>query len=118
VYTQSEKNDSSVCEGDSLPGSQIRRDLQVHLAAVTVEVFGTPVVVSALRGRRFLRPCILEDLEEATGAIRGAGVADLGHVHEDGSIMSPSDSLSRARSVARLLVHFNGDGIAGSYAAF
>lgn len=44
-------------------GGDIRRDLDIHLAAARVQVLGTPEVVVARATRGVLCPAVLEDLE-------------------------------------------------------
>ena len=107
-----ESNDLSLEQ--VVTGSDVSRDLDVHAATAGVQILGSPVVVRA--GGAGGGPCVLEDLEPAGAAISRGGIGDLGHVGLDGTVMVTSDGLIGAAAVAGLLVHLNGDGLAGDYA--
>lgn len=81
----------------------------VLLAAALVDQVVTPgVVVGEVAG--------LEDLEERAGAIGGGGVGDGAQVDHDGAVVGTSNGLLSA-GTGVVLVHLDGDGVAGLDAA-
>jgi hypothetical protein len=56
--------------------------------------------------------------EPATTSIRLTAVVHFAHVHHDRPVVRASDSFGFAGPIAGLLVHFYGDGAAGSNGAF
>lgn len=82
----------------------VRGDLNLHLAAARVEVLDAPEVVVTGGAGGVLGPGVLEDLEPAGGTVGGGGVGDLGHVHEDGTVVGAADGFRGARAVVGLLV--------------
>lgn len=79
-----------------------------ELAAVGVQVIRSPVV-----GRDETEFCYLEPV--GSGAVRGQGIVDLGHVDDDRAIVVSTNSFSGASAISRLLMHFNADSSTGSH---
>lgn len=117
-------------------GRDIAREGESHFAAAEVEVLGAPVVVVAGVARGVLGPGVGVDFEEARAAVCGAGVGYLGEVDVHGAVVGAADAVAGAGAVAWLsvedgqvqalvqalewqdiLVHLNGQGIAGLDAA-
>lgn len=88
-------------------GGEVLGDRDIHLATASVEVLGSPVVVTA-RGTPG-RPGVLEDLEPGGVSTFGrGGVVDGGHVDKDRTVVGTSNGLVGAAAVVGLLVHLDG----------
>jgi hypothetical protein len=104
-------------EGDDLSAdevvaiSKVSGNGNIDTTAATVHVLDTPEVVITDCAGRVLGPTTLEDLEEAGRSVGGAGIADLGHVDHDGTVVLATNSLPAAVTLTRLLVHLDSDGI-------
>lgn len=85
-------------------------DLDVHLAAASVEILGAPEIIITNAAGGVLAPAIVKDLEPAGGTIGGKGVRDLGEVDGDGAVVGATNSLLRAAAITVLSVHLNSDG--------
>jgi hypothetical protein len=92
-------------------GRNVRRNLEVKLSAVVVQVLGSPEVGITLRRAWCLRPTVLVDLEELARAIGLSSILDLAHVGHYGTPMSTTDSLSLAVTAVGLLVHLDGNSV-------
>lgn len=89
---------------------QIRRDRRLKLPAVLVQDVRPP---------RLARDVVPElcNLEEGVRAVGGRGVGDGGEVDHYGAEVVAADGGAVAVAVAGLLVHLDGDGVAGGYIA-
>lgn len=89
-----------------IPLGQIRRDRRLELPAVLIQDISPP------RLRRHVVP-ELGNLEERVRAVSRLGVRDRGEVDHHGAEVVPADGWVVAVPVAGLLVHLDGDGVAG-----
>lgn len=76
----------------------------VLLTAVGVKDISAPVVVPD--------ETVLVDLEPGAARV-GESIVDLGHVHDDGTVVVATNSLVGAVAVVGLSMHLNGDGATG-----
>lgn len=99
-------------EGDGLGTQEViaRGDVggdgDVLLAAVLVQEVVTPDLSGGVVAE-------LEDLEPGRRAVGSSGVVDLAQVRDDGAEVVASEGFPGAVPVAGLLVHLDGDGVAG-----
>ena len=98
--------------------SNVRRDLEVELSAVVVQVLCAPEVGVTLGCSWVLLPAVLVDLEELARAISSGSVLDLAHVSEDRSPVSATNALRLAVAGVGLLVHLDRDRVTGLEIAF
>lgn len=97
--------------------SNVRRNLEVELSAVVVQVLGSPEVGITLARAWCLRPAILVDLEKLSRTVSAGGILDLSHVSKDGTPVSSTNALGLAVTGV-MLVHLDRDGVTSLKRAF